>query len=52
MKNEYFMRLCEIKMYELKVKNGTYRSDTLSSLMWVVFYHRLHHWKKGEGFVD
>ena len=52
MKNEYFMRLCEIKMYELKVKNGTYRSDTLFSLMWVVFYHRLHHWKKGGGFVD
>ena len=36
-------------MYELKVKNGTYRSDTLFSLMWVVFYHRLHHWKKDWG---
>jgi|TARA_R110000744_G_scaffold372062_3_gene483471 hypothetical protein len=46
------MKPCEIKMYELKVKDGTYKSDTLFSLMWAVFYHRLHHWKKGEGFKD
>ena len=39
-------------MYELKVKNGTYKSDTLFWLVWAVFSHRFHHWRKGEGFKD
>ena len=39
-------------MLELKVKNGTYKEDNLITLLWVVFCHRFHHWKKGEGFVD
>ena len=41
-----------ITMYELKVKNGTYKADSLSFLLWVIFCHRFHHWKKGEGFTD
>ena len=41
-----------ITMYELKVKNGTYKADSLSSLLWTIFCHRFHHWKKGEGFID
>ena len=39
-------------MYELKVKNGTYKADNLITLLWVVFCHRFHHWKSGEGFMD
>jgi len=39
-------------MYELKVKNGTYKANSLTSLLWVVLRHRFHHWKSGEGFVD
>ena len=39
-------------MYELKVKNGTYKSDSLTRLLWAVICHRFHHWRKGEGFVD
>jgi len=39
-------------MYELKVENGTYKEDSLLSLLWTVFRHRLHHLKKGEGFTD
>ncbi len=38
--------------YELKVKNGTYKADSLTHLLWAVFCHRLHHWRKGEGFSD
>ena len=41
-----------ITMYELKVKNGTYKADSLLFLLWAIFYHRFHHWKKGEGFTD
>jgi len=39
-------------MYELKVKSGTYKANNLTSLLWVVFRHRFHHWTKGEGFID
>jgi len=38
--------------YELKVKNGTYKADSLTHLLWAVFCHRFHHWRKGEGFSD
>jgi len=39
-------------MYELKVKTGTYKSNNLTSLLWAIFWHRFHHWKRGEGFKD
>jgi len=39
-------------MYELRVKNGTYKADSLSALWWAVFRHRLNHFCKGEGFAD
>ena len=42
----------EDKMYELKVKSGTYTADSLLELCWTVFRHRLNHFRKGEGFRD
>ena len=39
-------------MYELKVKNGTYKSDTLFWLMWALFCHRLSHLIKDGKFID
>ena len=38
--------------YELKVKSGPYKADSLTHLLWAVFCHRFHHWRKGEGFSD
>ena len=31
---------------------GVYKTDTLVSLVWTIFTHRLHHFLKGEGFTD
>ena len=42
----------EIIMYKLKVKYGTYKTDSFIELCWVMFKHRLHHFCKGEGFKD
>ena len=39
-------------MYELKVKNGTYKANNLVSLFLTILCHRFHHWIKGEGFID
>ena len=39
-------------MYELKVKNGTYKADNLFWLLLAVFRHRLNHLVKGEKFQD
>jgi len=39
-------------MYELKVKNGTYKADNLFWLVWVVFCHRMKHFMNGEKFHD
>jgi len=47
-----FLEVIVSDMYELKVKNGTYKADSLLFLLWAIFYHRFHHWKKGEGFTD
>jgi len=39
-------------MYELKVKNGTYKADNLFWLMWAVFYHRMEHLIQDGKFQD
>ena len=38
--------------YTLIVSSGSYASDSLIHLLWIVFSHRLHHFVKGEGFRD
>jgi len=47
-----FLEVIVSDMYELKVKNGTYKSDNLLFLLWAIFCHRFHHWITGEGFTD
>lgn len=39
-------------LYTLSVPEGTYSEDTLTSLLWTVFKHRLSHFLQGEGFRD
>ena len=34
------------------VPAGTYTSDSLLSLLWEIFTHRLWHWRKGHGWKD
>ena len=38
--------------YTLKVDAGSYASNSLVHLLWIVLSHRLHHFMKGEGFRD
>jgi hypothetical protein len=38
--------------YELKVPAGSYTTNSLFSLLWIVFTHRLWHWWRGDGWVD
>jgi len=38
--------------YILKCEAGTYAEDSISSLVWTIFTHRLGHFLKGEGFRD
>ena len=45
-------KVTEKSYYELKVPAGTYTSNNIFSLVWEVFTHRLHHFFRGEGFVD
>jgi hypothetical protein len=39
-------------MYELKVRNGTYKANNWMALWWAVLCHRMSHLRKGEGFAD
>ena len=39
-------------MYELKVPNGTYKSDNLFWLLVAVFRHRFHHLIKDRKWMD
>jgi hypothetical protein len=39
--------------YSLKVRNvGSYNTDSLTHMVWVILRHRIHHFLKGEGFRD
>ena len=42
----------EMSYYTLKVPAGTYTSNSLFSLLWEMFTHRLWHWRKGHGWID
>lgn len=39
--------------YRLIVKgDGHYDADSILGLLFIVFLHRLSHWRKGEGWID
>ena len=42
-----------VSKYSLIVRNvGSYNTDSLTHMVWVILGHRLHHFIKGEGFRD
>ena len=44
---------CTKCTYKLMVRGvGSYASDNLIHLWWIILCHRLHHFFKGEGFRD
>ena len=39
--------------YELSIRGiGSYATNSLAHMWWVIFCHRLHHFVNGEGFRD
>ena len=39
--------------YELSIRGvGSYATDSLAHMWWVILCHRLHHFVNGEGFCD
>ena len=44
---------CTKCTYKLMVRGvGSYASDNMIHLWWIILSHRLHHFFKGEGFRD
>tara|TARA_B100000929_G_scaffold214119_1_gene171079 strand:- start:55 stop:303 length:249 start_codon:yes stop_codon:yes gene_type:complete len=44
---------CDKCIYKLFVRDaGSYATDSLIHLWWIILCHRLHHFFKGEGFRD
>ena len=44
---------CSKCTYKLMVRGvGSYASDNMIHLWWIILCHRLHHFFKGEGFRD
>ena len=42
-----------VSKYSLTVRNvGSYNTDSLTHMVWVILSHRLHHFVNGEGFRD
>jgi len=39
-------------MWVYKCEAGKYTEDSLLNLLFVIFKHRYHHFKNGEGFRD
>ena len=42
----------ECKYRLVSKENGFYDADSLLGLLFLVFSHRLEHWRKGDGWVD
>ena len=44
---------CTKCTYKLLIRGvGSYATDSLTYMLWVIFCHRLHHFVNGEGFRD
>ena len=44
---------CPKCTYKLMIRGvGSYASDNIIHLWWIILCHRLHHFFKGEGFRD
>ncbi len=44
---------CTKCTYKLMIRGvGSYASDNIIHLWWIILCHRLHHFFKGEGFRD
>ena len=44
---------CDKCIYKLFVRDaGSYATDSLIHLLWIMLCHRLHHFVNGEGFRD
>ena len=44
---------CTKCTYKLYVRDaGSYATDSLIHMWWIIFCHRLHHFVNGEGFRD
>ena len=50
---KFEVKYCSRCTYKLMVRGvGSYASDNIIHLWWIIFCHRLHHFFKGEGFSD
>ena len=44
---------CTKCTYKLLIRGvGSYATDSLIHMLWIIFCHRLHHFVNGEGFRD